>query len=149
MVRTNFSAEGTKVLNLVNDLSRGDFSLHIDKEKTSKQDLENHLRDMINNDMLGGRSLYQAFRRNKVEFFEIIEKVVEITISPNTFPGVYRVVGDTFIRNANTGKDEMFQFVIGKAKVTSNVTLQLQAEGKQQGLLSLNSVNCWNLQKAA
>ena len=76
-------------------------------------------------------------------------KVVEITISPNTFPGVYRVVGDTFIRNANTGKDEMFQFVIGKAKVTSNVTLQLQAEGKQQGLLSLNSVNCWNLQKAA
>ena len=53
---------------------------------------------------------------------------VEITISPNTFPGTYRVVGDTFMRNRN-GKDEPFQFVIEKAKVQSNVTLTLEAEG--------------------
>ena len=53
---------------------------------------------------------------------------VEVTISPNTFPGTYRVVGDTFMRNRN-GKDEPFQFVIEKAKVQSNVTLTLEAEG--------------------
>ena len=56
------------------------------------------------------------------------ESAVEVTISPDTFPGTYRVVGDTLIRNAN-GADEAFQFVIEKAKVQSNVTITLQAEG--------------------
>jgi len=54
---------------------------------------------------------------------------VEVTISPDTFPGTYRVVGDTFMRSEKTGKDEPFQFVINKAKVQSNVTITLQAEG--------------------
>jgi hypothetical protein len=54
---------------------------------------------------------------------------VEVTISPDTFPGTYRIVGDTLIRAEKTGKDEPFQFVINKAKVQSNVTLTLQAEG--------------------
>ena len=57
------------------------------------------------------------------------ETAVEVTISPDTFPGTYRVVGDTFMRSQDTGKDEAFQFVINKAKVQSNVTLTLQAEG--------------------
>ena len=57
------------------------------------------------------------------------EDAVEVTISPDTFPGTYRVVGDTLIRSEKTGRDEPFQFIIGKAKVQSNVTLTLQAEG--------------------
>lgn len=57
------------------------------------------------------------------------DKAVEVTISPDTFPGTYRVVGDTFMRSQATGKDEAFQFVIGKAKVQSNVTITLEAEG--------------------
>ena len=54
---------------------------------------------------------------------------VEVTISPDTFPGTYRVVGDTFMRSQATGKDEAFQFVINKAKVLSEVTITLEAEG--------------------
>ena len=54
---------------------------------------------------------------------------VEVTISPDTFPGTYRVVGDTFMRSQDTGKDEAFQFVINKAKVLSEVTITLEAEG--------------------
>ena len=57
------------------------------------------------------------------------ETAVEVTISPDTFPGTYRVVGDTYMRSEKTGKDEPFQFVINKAKVQSNVTFTLQAEG--------------------
>ena len=57
------------------------------------------------------------------------ETAVEVTISPDTFPGTYRVVGDTFMRSQDTGKDEAFQFVIDKAKVASNVTITLEAEG--------------------
>ena len=57
------------------------------------------------------------------------ETAVEVTISPDTFPGTYKVVGDTFMRSEQTGKDEPFQFIINKAKVQSNVTFTLQAEG--------------------
>lgn len=57
------------------------------------------------------------------------ETAVEVTISPDTFPGTYKIVGDTFMRSEKTGKDEPFQFIINKAKVQSNVTLTLQAEG--------------------
>ena len=53
----------------------------------------------------------------------------EIIISPNTFPGTYRVVGDALIRSEATGADEAFQFVINKAKMLSEVTLNMQAEG--------------------
>lgn len=54
---------------------------------------------------------------------------IEVVISPETFPGTYKIVGETFIRSEKTGKDEAFQFIIGKAKVSSNVTITLEAEG--------------------
>lgn len=57
------------------------------------------------------------------------ETAIEVTISPDTFPGTYKVVGDTFMRSEKTGKDEPFQFIIGKAKVLSEVTITLEAEG--------------------
>lgn len=81
MVKTNFSAEEMKVLDLANDLARGDFSLHVDSEKVSRKDLENYLREKINNDILKGATLYQAYRRNNIVLFEIIEEVVNLTIS--------------------------------------------------------------------
>lgn len=44
----------------------------------------------------------------------------------------YRIVGDTFIRSEEDGRDVAFQFVIGKAKVASEVTLTMESEGKNQ-----------------
>ena len=52
-----------------------------------------------------------------------------IDVSANTFPGTYYVVGDTFARSEASGADEMFQFIIPKAKVTSENTITLEAEG--------------------
>ena len=67
------------------------------------------------------------------------ESAIEVTISPDTFPGTYRVVGDTFMRSEKTGKDEAFQFVINKAKVLSEVTITLEAEGDSSTFeMSLN-----------
>ena len=40
-----------------------------------------------------------------------------------------KVVGDALIRSEATGKDEAFQFIINKAKMLSEVTLTMQAEG--------------------
>ena len=52
-----------------------------------------------------------------------------ITISANTFPGTYSVVGKTFARDAKTGKDHLFTWFVPKAKVNSEVTLTMEAEG--------------------
>ena len=52
-----------------------------------------------------------------------------ITISANSFPGTYYVTGDTYARSETTGEDEFFQFVIPKAKVQSENTITLEAEG--------------------
>lgn len=71
----------------------------------------------------------------RVRFFWTEEKTgqtddgaVEITITPNDWPGTFKVIGDALIRDKN-GADHAFQFKINRAKMLSEVTLQMQAEG--------------------
>jgi hypothetical protein len=52
-----------------------------------------------------------------------------ITISADKFPGYVKVVGDTVIRNADTGLDEAFQIIIDKAKIQPGFTFTFQADG--------------------
>ena len=52
-----------------------------------------------------------------------------IEISADEFPGTYKVVGETFIKNKDTGKEERFQFVIPQAKMDSERTITLEADG--------------------
>ena len=61
--------------------------------------------------------------------FDLPVAGVEISISAEKFPGTYYVTGDTYARSEATGKDEFFQFIIPKAKVLSEVTLTMEAEG--------------------
>lgn len=52
-----------------------------------------------------------------------------IDVSANTFPGTYYVTGDTYARSDISGDDEFFQFIIPKAKVQSENTITLEADG--------------------
>ena len=52
-----------------------------------------------------------------------------LQITAQSFPGTYKIVGDTYSRNRATGKDEYFQFVIHQAKLSSENTITLEAEG--------------------
>lgn len=52
-----------------------------------------------------------------------------IEISADKFPGTYYITGDTYARSETTGKDDYFQFIIPKAKVTAENTITLEAEG--------------------
>ena len=54
-------------------------------------------------------------------------KVIEI--NANKFPGTYAIVGKTFARNYETGKDHLFTFHIPKAKIQSENTLTMEADG--------------------
>ena len=126
---TSISIDGTKAINFVNPAMLADETENTLKTKKGDQ--------------------IRIFWEVEVANNSGAETAVEVTISPDTFPGTYKIVGDTFMRSADTGKDEPFQFIINKAKVQSNVTLTLEAEGKILGLLSLNSINCWKLLKAS
>lgn len=53
----------------------------------------------------------------------------KISISADRFPGTYYITGDTYARSSITGEDEFFQFIIPKAKMQSEVTLTMEAEG--------------------
>lgn len=101
MPNTNFSTEEATVFSLALDLARNDYSL---SDGVSKRDLENHLRDTINKDILGGLNLYQAMRRNKIAIFEIIEEIVTTAIGENIMNSPFvqefvefknRALGDT------------------------------------------------------
>ena len=115
-MRTNFSVEEEKILNLTSDLARGEFSLHVDSEKVGRKDLEKYLRDTINNDILKGATLYQAYRRNNVTLFEIIEEVVNITIS-NDFVDIPFVDAFVEFKNRALG-DKTAWYSEGKSYVT-------------------------------
>ena len=51
------------------------------------------------------------------------------TIDSDTFPADYKIVGETYIRNQKTLKDQRYQFTIYRANVSSDTSITLQAEG--------------------
>lgn len=54
-----------------------------------------------------------------------------IEISADKFPGTYRVVGETLVRDKATGEDQRFQFIIPEAKMsTSDSAITLEADGE-------------------
>jgi hypothetical protein len=52
-----------------------------------------------------------------------------VVINANKFPGTYSVIGTTYARNESDGKDHVFKFVIPEAKIQSETTLTMEAEG--------------------
>ena len=61
--------------------------------------------------------------------FDLFSDGAVIEISANSFPGTYYVTGDTYARSEASGTDEFFQFIIPKAKMQSENTITLEAEG--------------------
>lgn len=52
-----------------------------------------------------------------------------LVIDADTFPDNYKIVGETYIREQKTGKDQRYQFTIFKANVSSDTNVTLEAEG--------------------
>lgn len=61
--------------------------------------------------------------------YDIVVDGAVIDVSANSFPGTYYVTGDTYARSQESGKDEFFQLIFPKAKVTSENTITMEAEG--------------------
>lgn len=88
----------------------------------------------------------QDFKAEKVKFYNEAGEIVaqdkcvfvtgdikvsgqKIIISADKFPETYYVTGDTYARSETTGEDEFFQFIVPKAKMQSEVSLTMEAEG--------------------
>lgn len=56
-------------------------------------------------------------------------KASKIEIKSDKFPGYFKLVGDTVVRNSVTGVDEPFQIIVHKAKMQPAFTLTFQADG--------------------
>lgn len=115
MPKYDFSTEEQQTLNLALDLARNEFSL---EGEVSKRDLEQKLRDTINNDILGGKTLFQAYRRNKLVLFEIIEQIVTTTIGEDVLNSPFI---DAFVevKNRALGDNTAFYSEGGMLSVAS------------------------------
>ena len=136
MPKTNFSTENQRVFDLMLDLARDDYSVHIDKDKLSKRDLENHLRNTINDNILKGASLYQAYRRNNIVLCEIVEEITNVTISEDVMSSPFieafvevknRYLGDKTSFYSEGGLLEVASFA-GNYWGTNRQSLDLGAE---------------------
>lgn len=118
MPKMNFSTEQMKVYDLSLDLMRGEFSQHIDSEKVSKKDLENHLREMINKDILKGRTLFQAIRARSITLFEIMEQIVDVTIAEDVLNSPF-IEAFVQVKNRRLGDETAFYYEGGLLSVAS------------------------------
>lgn len=73
-----------------------------------------------------GETFVKAYGQFTVD---LTEESSQIDISSDTFPGTYYVTGDTYARSEKDGEDEFLQLIIPKAKMLSEVTLTMEAEG--------------------
>ena len=82
---------------------------------------------------LTGKTLTVPGAKNKKVIvyytFESAETTETYVIDSAHFSGTYKLVGNTVIRNRETGKDEAFQVVIPNLKWSSNLNLDFSAEG--------------------
>lgn len=75
----------------------------------------------LSTEWVAGKKLFCSFD------LKVTGSIIEISAA--SFPGTYYVTGDTYARSEVSGKDEFFQFIIPKAKVQSENTITLEAEG--------------------
>lgn len=68
-----------------------------------------------------------------------------IAINAKNFPGTYTVIGKTFARNESNGKDHLFTFIVPKAKIQSETTITMEAEGDPSVIgMTLKALRCKN-----
>lgn len=53
-----------------------------------------------------------------------------IYVEAGTFPGMYKIVGETLIRNRDTGEDQRLQICFPLCKIRSDQTITLSADGE-------------------
>ena len=104
--KTDFSKEHLSMVEQGLDLMRNVDYVNTNKD-ISKKAFEDDFRQKILAEMAGGKSLYQAFRRNKYDLFEIFEEIVNITIGEDVFESPFV---ERFVEVKNRGLGDRTDF---------------------------------------
>lgn len=75
---------------------------------------------------------YLLFSRNRAPAHQSLGQRIEI--NAKNFPGVFKLVGETYIRDRETGADQCYQIEVPLCKLSSNTNLVLEAEGEPSTL---------------
>lgn len=84
-------------------------------------------RDYIN--LKYGTVYYKRSRTIDDDVNDITFIGTDLSIDIDTFPGEFMIVGETYVREQQTGKDRRLQFVINRAAISASTKIQLQAAG--------------------
>ena len=84
-------------------------------------------RDYIN--LKYGTVYYKRSRTINDDVNDITFIGTDLSIDTDTFPGEFMIVGETYAREQQTGKDRRLQFVINRAAISASTKIQLQATG--------------------
>lgn len=65
-----------------------------------------------------------------VDLIEVPDMIIgtELKINPETFPGEYKIVGETQVRNQR-GEDHPMQFILNKVTISPTTNIELKADG--------------------
>lgn len=87
MQNFDFSTDKKQVFSLMTDLVSGNYSL---EGGLTKSDLEQHLRDTLNNSIFQcGLKPRQALRRNKNLVYEVMEEMIDIVVGENILKSAF------------------------------------------------------------
>lgn len=68
-----------------------------------------------------------------------------LVINADNFPGVFKIVGETYIREQQTQKDIKYQFVINRAQLSPDTNINLSAAGEPTTFsMNINILPCEN-----
>lgn len=75
-------------------------------------------------------TIYYKWTRTVMKKQEDVTLGKILTIDSESFPDTYKIVGETYIREQKTGKDQRYQFTIFRADISSDTSITLEAEGE-------------------
>lgn len=84
-------------------------------------------RDYIN--LKYGTVYYKRSRTIDDDVNDITYIGTDLSIDVDTFPGEFLIVGETYVREQQTGKDRRLQLIINRAAISASTKIQLQAAG--------------------
>lgn len=75
-------------------------------------------------------TVFYKFTRT-IDLVEVPDMILgtELAINPETFPGEYRIVGETYVRSREDGKDHRMQLILNRVAISPTTNIELKADG--------------------
>ena len=90
-----------------------------------------HLLKEVSQFKLKKGTVYYKFTRTvKPDLDDTVSIGKTLVINADTFPGYFKITGETYIREQKTHTDRRYQFVINRAAISTDTNITLQADGE-------------------